>query len=378
MGPLADLAANWAPHFNNMSSPCGGLHSYQVQNCTYLFISLPAIMLFVSFVQLKFAAFADHLLGKRPSWCNKQVVRAPIGVISFLVTLFMILTVASVFLLDLITPDLHGNHTIDTFAFAIAIACTVPLLAIKFLALFAHGPEMKKLVVRTTSSECQFESALQLWLLLWIFQSTGEYKGLQWLSSVVTSILLIGKSGAESSLTFSNQISFDEVRLKKKIGLLLWFAPVYILSALFRIITLALLTDRDLFFPWAALALGLPLSVLLILKLARFKSLEDLTPGCILLGVLGELTSITLWGEKTREASKNFCLAMGSFILLLNTAFLSIIISDPLKGLGAWYQQAQLPQHNSSSTAANEQVIRAKHCECETTQASLLSTLFLS
>ena len=97
---------------------------------------------------------------------------------------------------------------------------------------------MKKLVVRMTSSECQYESALQLWLLLWIFESTGENKGFQF-----TSILLIGKSGAESSLTFSDQISFNEFPLKKKIGFLVWFAPVFILSAVFRILTLALLFD---------------------------------------------------------------------------------------------------------------------------------------
>ena len=95
-----------------------------------------------------------------------------------------------------------------------------------------------------------------------------------------------------------------------------------------------------------ALALGLPLNVLLILKLSCCESLEDLTPGHILLGVLGELTSINLWGEKTREASKNFCLAMASFILLLNTIFLSIIYSDPLKGVGQWYR---LPD-NSNNT----------------------------
>ena len=142
---------------------------------------------------------------------------------------------------------------------------------------------------------------------------------------------------------FSEQIDFDEVPFKKKIGFLVWFAPVYILSALFRIISLALRTDRNLL----VVALGLHLFVLLMLKLAGWESLEDLTPGCILLGVLGELTSITLWGEKTREASKNFCLAMASFIILLNTVFLSIIISNPLKGLGAWYQQKHQLQHLS-------------------------------
>ena len=139
-----------------------------------MFISLPAIMLLVAALQLKFRAFTDHLLEKSPKCCNKQVLRAVMGLVSFMLTFFIILFVVSVYLFGLIWPELHANYNIDRLTFAIAIACTVPLLGIKFLALFAHGSEMKKLVVRTTSSECQFESALQLWLLLWIFQSTGK------------------------------------------------------------------------------------------------------------------------------------------------------------------------------------------------------------
>ena len=337
--------------FNDLSSPCGGLHAYQVQNSTYMFISLPTIMLVVASLQLKFAALTDYLLratmAKKPRCCNLGLLRAVASLMSFLFNLFMILSVVSVCWLGLIWPELHEEYCIEDIAFGIAIACTIPILGAKFLALFAHGPEMKKLVVRTTSSECQFESALQLWLLAWIFQSTGEYKGWIWLCSAFSSILLIGKSGAESSLTFSEQLSFDEVPFKKKLALLLWFAPVYVLSALFRIFTLALITDRDLLYPWLGLALGLPLTVLLILKLAGLESLEDLTPGHILLGVLGELTSITLWGEKTREASKHLCLAMALFILLLNTVFLAIIYSHPLKGLGPWYQKQVSPQRKT-------------------------------
>ena len=93
---------------------------------------------------------------------------------------------------------------------------------------------MKKLVVRMTSSECQYESALHLWLLLWIFESTGFSIHLNPADRQVR---------AKSSLTVSDQISFDDLPLKKKIGFLVWFAPVYILSAVFRILTLALLFD---------------------------------------------------------------------------------------------------------------------------------------
>ena len=159
--------------------------------------------------------------------------------------------------------------------------------------------------------------------------------------------MLIGKSGAESSLTFSEQIDFHKVPFKKKLVLLVWFAPVYTLSALFRIITLALISDRNLLYLYLGLALGLPVIVLLMLKIAGWQSLEDLTPGHIILGVLGELTSISLWGEKSREASKKLCLVMASYILLLNTVFLSVIYSNPSNGLGPWY---------------NEQVLDVKHC----------------
>ena len=143
-----------------------------------------------------------------------------------------------------------------------------------------------------TSSECQYESALQLWLPLWIFESTGENKGFQF-----TSILLIGKSGPKAhspSATRSPSTSFHwRRRLASSYGLL---------SS-----TSCLLSSESS--PWlcylietcSTLALGLPLIVLLILKLACCESLEDLTPGHILLGVLGELNSINLWGEKTRE-----------------------------------------------------------------------------
>ena len=134
-------------------------------------------MLIVASLQLKFASLTDHLVraqtAKMPRCCKENFLRGVAGVMSFLINLFIILSLICVCLLGLIWPNLHDAYHIDRVAFGIAIACTVPLLGTKLLALFAHGPEMKKLVVRTTSSECQFESALQLWLLVWIFQSTG-------------------------------------------------------------------------------------------------------------------------------------------------------------------------------------------------------------
>ena len=43
---------------------------------------------------------------------------------------------------------------------------------------------------RATALECQFKSALQIWLLAFIYQSSSEPVGPLWLSSVISAILL--------------------------------------------------------------------------------------------------------------------------------------------------------------------------------------------
>ena len=92
--------------FNNLSSPYRGIHAYQVQNSTFMFISLPATMLIVASLQLKFAAFTDYLvrakMGKKSGCCKEGLLRAVAGLMSFLFNLFIILSVVSVSLLGLI------------------------------------------------------------------------------------------------------------------------------------------------------------------------------------------------------------------------------------------------------------------------------------
>ena len=43
---------------------------------------------------------------------------------------------------------------------------------------------------RATASECQLKSALQIWLLAFIYQSSSEPAGPLWLSPFISSILL--------------------------------------------------------------------------------------------------------------------------------------------------------------------------------------------
>ena len=147
------------PLSNNLTSPCGGLEYFQVQNLTYIFISLPTIMLMTTSLDMKCASFMDYAVW--PKCCNRGFLRAVAGVTFSL--FYMLLNLFSV--ISVIFDYVSAIDYVSVITFGLAIVYTIPILGIKFLALFAHGPEMKKRVVRTTSYECQLKSALQLWLL---------------------------------------------------------------------------------------------------------------------------------------------------------------------------------------------------------------------
>ena len=56
-----------------------------------------------------------------------------------------------------------------------AILSTIMVLSVKVVAIFVHGKELKKLSTRMTSSESQYESSLQLMLVLVICFKTGKF-----------------------------------------------------------------------------------------------------------------------------------------------------------------------------------------------------------
>ena len=94
-------------------------------------------------------------------------------------------------------------HAPNYFYFS-AIVSTIIVLSVKLVALFVHGPELKKLSTRTTSSESRYESSPQLILVLAICFKSGNFT-LYSASSLLSSILMIGKSGAQSHLTFGSE-----------------------------------------------------------------------------------------------------------------------------------------------------------------------------
>ena len=72
----------------------------------------------------------------------------------------------------------------------------------KTVAVFLHSPRMKSLSRNMSEHEAFFESALQLTLLLTIWLSGGRVNK----STIFSSVLVIGKVGAENFLNDGEQL----------------------------------------------------------------------------------------------------------------------------------------------------------------------------
>ena len=71
----------------------------------------------------------------------------------------------------------------------------------KILALFVHGPEMKKLSLKATLAESSYESAIQL-IFVALISLWAKHITLTGGMLMASSLVMIGKSAAEGNLTF--------------------------------------------------------------------------------------------------------------------------------------------------------------------------------
>ena len=320
-----------------VSNSCAGLSHYYVQSLTYFFISLAGIIFVLdSLTKLTCNCILEKL---NP----RQSIATVIYGLSFLL---MAAGLAGSFYLMVWIPIWKKSFPLP--GFILAIVTTVGMLGVKTIALFVHGEEMRRLAVKVTSMESQHESALQMLLLIWI----GIYGQLSSSSifAMVASLLVIGKAGAEAFLTFGKQNKLEEAEgLLRKLSLLAAYSPVFMLSAVFRIGTLALLpvwgggawgdgergslTGLEPLLLVLATALSVPLASMLILRCLG--KMEDMESGSILRGTMAEIATITLWGGRGRDGSKKISLGFAIFLFYLFSGMLVWIISFPgERGLG--------------------------------------------
>jgi hypothetical protein len=169
---------------------------------------------------------------------------------------------------------------------------------------------MKKLATKVTAAESQFESSLQLVLVVFICLKDDEVT-LTSLSAGLSSIMMIGKAAAENYLTFGRSNQMADLNLLGMLMILAKFLPVFVLTALFRVGTLAVVLKWSKAIMWSCvlpLVLIVPFLVLSLINLVTRNStkpkLADLGVAELVQAVVGELTIMSLWGRRGREDSR--------------------------------------------------------------------------
>ena len=205
------------------------------------------------------------------------------------------------------------------------------ILGMKLTTIFVHGPEMKKLSTRMTSSESKSESSLQLLLALTICLKTGKFTWFS-VSSLLSSVVMIGKSGTESHLTFGRENLLEQTGpgwrgLLKKLKLLATFAPVFIATAAFRLTALAVVITEDVswFTPMMLLSFAAPS---ILLTLTKICALKDLSVRDLWTSAIGEISTHSLWGCRGREGSQKLQLFMQVYLLLLHSSSMVMVLLD--------------------------------------------------
>ena len=229
---------------------------------------------------------------------------------------------------------------VPAYFYVTAILSVVMMVSVKLTAMFVHGPEVRRLSTRMTSSESKYESSLQLMVVLAICLNSGKVSK-PCASSLASSIVMIGKSGAESYLTFGSENLIEQTGrgkegLLKKLKLFGSYAPVFIATTSARLTALAVVFTWE---PLVGFLLLLPLSVLgpiVLFLLMKCCALKDLSVVDLVKAVIGEQTTHCLWGGRGREGSRRLQLFMQIYLLVLHSIFMVPVLLPVLvkeKGL---------------------------------------------
>ena len=202
-----------------------------------------------------------------------------------------------------------------------AVCLCLILLGGKILAVFIHTPEMKQFSTHLSHVECSFEASCQLLLILAIWLSGGQMH----IASMASSVVVIGKVSAENYLMAEPKNLLAGTSFTKRIALTLRFMPVFSLTAFFRCgAGVVNVLNYNNFTPFSP-----PFVVFLLycyivtyyfwfmlmgymLKLVM-SDLQQLTAVELSYSLVGECSTITMWGRLGRRGSRRLQLAMNTY-----------------------------------------------------------------
>jgi len=315
------------------------LEDDSLRSLSYMFISLPGIVYF-GFLTKKVLDCCCYN-EKVPTWLG-NILEKGVGLLvwgSVLSGVVVVLFSCVWIKMELITAQTAAAMTCVMKFLAMTVG--TGLLVVKVLGVLVHTDSMRMINVKATHYEGVYESALHLSLVLYVkLSDRGELD----IPTMLSSLLMIGKSGAESFLTFGaeNKLAARKYFLSQ-LMLMAKFSPPFLLTALFRISSLSLcFACNDItFYLILPVALFLPILVFTILKLSGH--LPDLVVADLAKGTAGELTSIVLWGNTGREGSKMIQLWLGGYLLLTYTVFLVMVLALPKGTFYTLYSVTRAP-----------------------------------
>ena len=111
------------------------------------------------------------------------------------------------------------------------------LIGVKIVGLFNPGPEWKRLTVKVTAFEGDFEASLQLLLSLYIIFTQAEDRRPEWwqVAQLVASMVMITKTAIADFL-----LSRQPMNFKAELKATIYLVPLFLTNCAFKVLSLAL------------------------------------------------------------------------------------------------------------------------------------------
>ena len=186
-----------------------------------------------------------------------------------------------------------------------AIIVSTFILGIKLVAVFVHLPAVKDVSRNLSIHESTYESSFQLYILLYIFLSTGH----MYVFTIISSVLVISKDAVENYLISGTENMLQKKNVLSRILLVGKYLPVMFLTTFFRMGSIALfLFPPTLFSPFPLLSAYLLLNpyffiyqsiFLLILYFWKFShaDLRKMSSFDMFHALNSEMITITVWPQ---------------------------------------------------------------------------------
>ena len=164
---------------------------------------------------------------------------------------------------------------------------------------------------------------------------------LRYSGAMLSSVIMIGKVGAETWLFGGPENELKARSFTEKLVLVVRFLPVFAITTVFRHGSGAVLISYHPYLLWPQhpvvsillticyAILAIAVFILLLLSMRRWSpKLRTLTVMEMGQGIIGESTTITVWGSLGQHSSRNIQLSFAGYHLVHNVLFLVCVIND--------------------------------------------------